>query len=168
MVTVLQARALGSYFWNLLCNVRQTPLCLHSVSLLLFLYLFHSCVCSHLLDTVVVVFSFLSSLSGWGWWLLGPSKNPKDSLTVHFLFLFPSSSMSSMIYWWPAVIGKMFECCLRLVLIFNIALLGHLFTCEIIADVAGCPPSLANEEKATLNTIHIKTTECTALFSIRS
>lgn len=113
-------------------------------------------------------FSFLSSLSGWGWWLLGPSKNPKDSLTVHFLFLFPSSSMSSMIYWWPAVIGKMFECCLRLVLIFNIALLGHLFTCEIIADVAGCPPSLANEEKATLNTIHIKTTECTALFSIRS
>lgn len=33
MVTVLEARALGSYFWNLLCNVRQTPLCFHSMSL---------------------------------------------------------------------------------------------------------------------------------------
>lgn len=128
MVTVLQARALGSYFWNLLCNVRQTPLCFHSVSLLLFLYLFHSRVCSHLSFWRLCFPFFLSSLSGWGWWLLGRAKNPKDSPTVHFLFLFPSSSMSSMIYWWPLVIGKMLECCVQLILIFNIAIFGPLFT----------------------------------------
>lgn len=57
MVTLLKARAPGSYFWNLLCNVRQTPL--HSHSLHLPSTYVSSCTCFSSLSLFAIHFLFI-------------------------------------------------------------------------------------------------------------